>query len=290
VAYASLSSYCNAYKDETGVDSPTKGRVSAIGAFQLWCQIQKIKGEPIDNPNIGSTFNCEKSGGGAQVTNTHRTLEVIWSYGKTLLKDCAGIQAALTAIPKIGGRDLSDYQKLEQDLRQLGHSMPKLTAALVAYQPNVQRKADEVYESWVRWTAETYAAEATTLLADPSSDRDLKKLRQNSKARLDGTGLFKSRSASANGKFVLYPKAKDGLPLLVLSDNAETRMSPEVKSKAAMFKSSAVTTVYEGTWRQAGNLKSITFAFETKTSTEGLLRAALDALGVSRHISIESNH
>lgn len=286
IAYGSLSSYCNAHKDETGVDSG-KGRVSAIGAFQLWCQIEKINGKAVDNNNVGSTFNCEKSGG--VVTNNIRTLEVVWSYGKTLLKDCAGVQGALAAIPKIGGRDLADYQKLEQQLGQKGFSVPDMKAALIAYQPNIQLKADDVYDSWVRWSADTYGTEATTLLTDPSSEKDLLKIRKHSKARLDGSGLFKSKSASKNGKFLLYPKAKDGLPLLVLSDNAETRMSTEVKDKAAMFKSSVITTVYEGMWKQSGNLKSITFVFATKMSTESQMRTALEALDVVRHsISIES--
>lgn len=288
-AYASLSSWCNANKEETGVISPTKGAVSAIGAFQLWCQIQKIKGSPIDNENIGSTFNCEKKGG--WVTNNHRTLEVVWSYAKTLLKDCAGVQGAFNAVPKIGGRDLSDYQKLEKQLGRLGFSVPDMTAALIDYQPTIQRIADEVYESWVSWSAETYAAEAVTLLSDPSSADGLKKIRKHSKARLDGTGLFKSKTASKDGKFMLFPKAKDGLPLLILSDNAETRMSGAVKDKARMFKSSVVSTEHEGSWRQSGNLKSITFAFSTNMSTESLMRAALQALDVVRNsISIEKGH
>ena len=145
---------------------------------------------------------------------------------------------------------------------------------------------DRAYESWVFWSRDTFAAEAKSLIADPDSAKALEELRNTMKQRLEGTGLFRL-SAKKGGKFKLYPKGKDGPPLLLLSPEVGVRISEDVKRKGEMFKSSAVSTVYFGSWSQTGNRKSLTLRCGGNLCSENMVRAALSASDVTREVTIE---
>lgn len=286
ISYQSLKSYCESRKDDEafGFDFGNGLRKSKFVAFQCYAMIQRIKGEPVPNSNIISTFNSETKG--EKGNSDTRTMELVWAYGKSLLSNCAGIQPALRAQPKIPSRDMETYRNLISTLTRKGISVTGMTKAVIDYQPEILRMCNTMYEEWDRWQAETFAQEAQTLISDPGSSRDLKKLRKLQKDRLDGTGLFKAKTASSAGKFLLYPKAKDGLPLIVFSPAADANISADVKSKVEMFKSGVKSVYYSGTWHQSGNRKSITLACQSNPPAENLVSVALQSIDIVRSITI----
>lgn len=284
-AYQGLKAYCEANKDleALGFDS-SKGRQSKFTIFQCWAMIQRIKGVEVSNPNILFTFNAEAKG--EHGTADTRTLELVWSYGKTLLAGCAGIQPALLYKPKIADRTMAVYRQLIVDLTRAGIKVSAMKEAVIAYEAEVFKSCNEIYELWDRWQSDCFSEEAKTLIANPDSLKDLENLRKRQKNALDGSGPFKAKSAR-HGKFKLYPRAKDGLPLIVFSPSADIEISPDVEAKVSQFCSQVKTVDFRGKFRQSGNLKAITFSFSSNPASLEQLRVALQSIKVDRVIDIE---
>lgn len=284
-AYQGLKAYCEANKDQEALGFDSGGqRKSKFVVFQCWAMIQRIRNVEVSNPNIISTFNAESKG--AKGTPDTRTMELVWSYGKTLLAGCAGIQAALRHRPQIADRTMPVYQQLIVDLTRAGISVKAMREAVIAYEPEVLKSCHEIYELWDRWQSDIFREEALTLISNPDSLKDLANLRKRQKEALDGSGLFKS-NARASGKFKLLPRAKDGLPLIVFSPSADIDISTDVDEKVDQFSSQVKTVRFNGKFRQSGNLKIITFSFNSNPASVDQLRVALQSINVIRSIDIE---
>lgn len=271
-------------KETYGFETTGGDRKSTSALMGAWGCIYALEGKPPPNPYIMFTFNSLK-GKGKELVNTNILLaEFVLGFCKNgpLANKGPQVMKFIRLTPTISNRDYEGYKVALDTAAKNGVNMQELFREVIGMRPILDQLFDVPWNAFVESRLTQLHSERKEVSALGSDvGKGLDKLRKKQKEKLDGSVLFKG---GLEGQFLLLHEAKDGAPILLVTEDFGKSISDKYRNEANTLMSSRCDKVTKGYWRQTGNRKSISFAPTATTGsyTEKIFQLALIKMDVKR--------